>query len=272
MQTSEIMKEEEEEDVSPKVSLKKNGSFICVATPLFLYDKLPEEPLKLTILKLDGSSFDIEVARNGSVEDLKWTVIEAFSHCKISWLHVWGHFCLSYCGTKLLSDDDLIGTYGIKDGDEGLPETAALPTKAEVRSVDILPSPDPTLWDFTGEILVHMNSPNKKKRWENEEVKMLSFVRHVSVGYNPEKTQSEGEDHQFNEPRASTGFDDEEMKGEEEDNDQQDDSENEDINSEDENNGGGLGSCHYRSFHLFRGLFSYQKLANSERRVEEKTE
>ncbi|KAJ8534975.1 hypothetical protein K7X08_016703 [Anisodus acutangulus] len=199
---------EEEEDVIPKVSLKRNGSFICVAAP-FLYDKLPEEPLKLTILKLDGSSFDIEVARNGRVEDLKRAVVEAFSHCKISWLHVWGHFCLSYCGTKLLSDDDLIGTYGIKDGDE------------------------------------------------------LSFVRHVSVSYNSEKTRSEGEDHQFNEPRASTGFDDEELKVEEEDNNQQDDS---------ENDGGVLGSCQYRLFHLFRGLVSYQKLANSERRVEEKTE
>ncbi|KAF3644992.1 putative ATP synthase subunit b', chloroplastic-like [Capsicum annuum] len=114
LETSNIM---EQEDVSPKVSLKKNGSFICVAAP-FLYDKLPEEPLKLSILKLDGSSFDIEVPRNGSVEDLKQAVVEAFSHCKISWLHVWGHFCLSYCGKNLLSDDDLIGTYGIKDGDE----------------------------------------------------------------------------------------------------------------------------------------------------------
>lgn len=53
MQTLETM---EEDDVSPKVSLRRNGSFICVAAP-FLYDKLPEEPLKLTILKLDGSSF-----------------------------------------------------------------------------------------------------------------------------------------------------------------------------------------------------------------------
>ncbi|KAK4343712.1 hypothetical protein RND71_036806 [Anisodus tanguticus] len=33
---------------------------------------------------------------------------------------------------------------------EGLPETTALPTKVEVRSVYILPSPDPTFWDFTG--------------------------------------------------------------------------------------------------------------------------
>lgn len=114
MQTSNLM---DEEDASPKGSLTRNGSFICVAAP-FLYDKLPEEPLKLSILKLDGSSFDIEVPRNGSVEDLKRAVVENFSHCRISWLHVWSHFCLSYCGQKLLVDDDLIGTYGIKDGDE----------------------------------------------------------------------------------------------------------------------------------------------------------
>ncbi|KAM3270224.1 hypothetical protein P3S67_029581 [Capsicum chacoense] len=214
MQTSNIM---EQEDVSPKVSLKKNGSFICVAAP-FLYDKLPEEPLKLSILKLDGSSFDIEVPRNGSVEDLKQAVVEAFSHCKISWLHVWGHFCLSYCGKNLLSDDDLIGTYGIKDGDE------------------------------------------------------LSFVRHVSIGSNPKKTQSEREDHQFDEPRVSNDCDDKELKGEEEENDHQVDLENDEDNiSEDENNGV-LGNCQYKLFHLCKGLFSYQKLENSERRAEQKTE
>ncbi|KAK4729843.1 hypothetical protein R3W88_022831 [Solanum pinnatisectum] len=210
MQTSDIM---EDEDVSPNASLQRNGSFICVAAP-FLYDKLPEEPLKLYILKLDGSSFDIEVPRNGNVEDLKRAVVEAFSHCKISWLHVWGHFCLSYGGQRLLSDDDLIGTYGIKDGDE------------------------------------------------------LSFVRHVSVGYNPKMTQSKGEDHQFD-PKVSNDFDEEELKGEKEYNDHQDD---EDNNSEDENNGCGVGNCQYRLFHLFRGLFTYQKLEISERSAEQKTE
>lgn len=71
----------------------------------------------------------------------------------------------------------------------------------------------------------------------------------------------------------SNDFDDEELKGEEEDNDHQDDSENDEDNScEDENNGCGLGSCQHRLFHLFRGLFSYQKLEISERRVEQKTE
>ncbi|MCE3051352.1 hypothetical protein HAX54_049564 [Datura stramonium] len=150
--------------------------FICVAAP-FLYDKLPEEPLKLTILKLDGSSFDIEVLQSRSVEDLKRAVVEPSAVQDFM---------------KLLSDDDLIGTYGIKDGDE------------------------------------------------------LSFVRHVSVGYNPEKKQSEGEAHQFDESRVFKDFDDKELKGEEEDNDHQDESKNdEDGISEDENNGGILGSCQY---------------------------
>ncbi|XP_004244867.3 uncharacterized protein [Solanum lycopersicum] len=208
MQTSNIM---EDEDVSPNASLQRNGSFICVAAP-FLYDKLPEEPLKLSILKLDGSSFDIEVPRNGNVDDLKRAVVEAFSHCKISWLHVWGHFCLSYDGQKLLSDDDLIGTYGIKDGDK------------------------------------------------------LSFVRHVSVGHNPKMTQSEV-NHQFD-PKVSNDFDG--LKGEEEDNHH--DQDDEDNSSEDEYNGCGVSNCQYRLFHLFRGLFSYQKLEMSERRAEQKTE
>lgn len=67
-------------------------------------------------------------------------------------------------------------------------------------------------------------------------------------------------------------IDDEELKGEEEDNDHHDDSENdEDDSSEDENNRDVLGSCQYRLFHLFRGLWSYQKLDNSEKSVNQKT-
>lgn len=31
---------------------------------------------------------------------------------------MWGHFCLSYDGQKLLTDTDDIGSYGIKDGDK----------------------------------------------------------------------------------------------------------------------------------------------------------
>ncbi|KAK4375220.1 hypothetical protein RND71_005897 [Anisodus tanguticus] len=37
---------------------------------------------------------------------------------KVSWSHVWGHFCLSYDGRKLLTDSDSLGVYRIKDGDK----------------------------------------------------------------------------------------------------------------------------------------------------------
>ncbi|XP_060216058.1 uncharacterized protein LOC132643604 [Lycium barbarum] len=124
-----------EEDVSPRFSFQRNGSPLsCVVPPFLLkdsisrkslyYNKLPEEPLKLTVLKLDDSSFDIKVARNGTVAELKQAVESAFSHLpktepgNVSWSHVWGHFCLSYDGRKLLTDSDLLGTYRIKDGDK----------------------------------------------------------------------------------------------------------------------------------------------------------
>lgn len=58
----------DEEDVSPRFSFQKNGSSLsCIVPPFLLgdsmpknslyYNKLPEEPLKLAVLKLDGSSF-----------------------------------------------------------------------------------------------------------------------------------------------------------------------------------------------------------------------
>ncbi|CAN4099831.1 unnamed protein product [Withania somnifera] len=130
-----LVMERDEEDIFPRFSFQKNRpSLSCVVPPFSLsdsicrkslyYNKLPEEPLKLTVLKLDGSSFDIKVARNGTVVELKQAVESAFSHLtktgtgKVSWSHVWGYFCLSYNGRKLLTDSDLLGTYRIKDGDK----------------------------------------------------------------------------------------------------------------------------------------------------------
>ncbi|XP_010454860.1 PREDICTED: uncharacterized protein LOC104736555 [Camelina sativa] len=90
----------------------------------FSYDKLPTEPIRLSVLKLDGSSFDVYVMTSATVGDLKLTIETAFSHVpkkgpsKISWSHVWGHFCLCYGGQKLITDTDCIGSYGMKDGDE----------------------------------------------------------------------------------------------------------------------------------------------------------
>uniref|UniRef100_A0A5B7C3J6 SNRNP25 ubiquitin-like domain-containing protein n=1 Tax=Davidia involucrata TaxID=16924 RepID=A0A5B7C3J6_DAVIN len=90
----------------------------------FSYHKLPPQLLKLSVLKLDGSSFDVHIARSATVSELKIAVEEIFSlspredQGKISWSHVWGHFCLCYEGQKLVNDKAYIQTLGIKDGDQ----------------------------------------------------------------------------------------------------------------------------------------------------------
>ncbi|GMG98996.1 hypothetical protein Nepgr_000836 [Nepenthes gracilis] len=64
-----------------------------------------------------------EVQKTATVSQLKQAVEMTFSHMpmkgpgKISWRHVWGHFCLSYYGQKLVKDDEFLKDYGIKDGD-----------------------------------------------------------------------------------------------------------------------------------------------------------
>lgn len=82
------------------------------------YNMLPEEPLKLSILKLDGSSFDVQVSKSATVADLKMAVQAAFSHERVSWPHLWAHFCLSYEDQKLIVDTDYLNYFGIKDGDQ----------------------------------------------------------------------------------------------------------------------------------------------------------
>ncbi|KAA8541927.1 hypothetical protein F0562_023079 [Nyssa sinensis] len=64
------------------------------------------------------------LARNATVAELKIAVEDIFNlspregQCKISWSHVWGHFCLCYEGQKLVSDKFYIRNLGIKDGDQ----------------------------------------------------------------------------------------------------------------------------------------------------------
>ncbi|CAK7353728.1 unnamed protein product [Dovyalis caffra] len=103
----------------------RRSSFSNITNTLFhSYNKLPEEPLKLSVLKLDGTSFDIEAMKSATVGELRQAVEAVFSYMpqegpgKISWPHVWGHFCLCYDGQKLLMETDYIKNYGIKDGDQ----------------------------------------------------------------------------------------------------------------------------------------------------------
>ncbi|KAJ7978963.1 U11/U12 small nuclear ribonucleoprotein 25 kDa protein [Quillaja saponaria] len=88
------------------------------------YHKLPQPCLNLSVLKLDGSCFDVQVPRTAKVAELKEAVERVFSQLQnhreitVSWSHVWGHFCLCYNDQKLVDDKAYIGLYGIHDGDQ----------------------------------------------------------------------------------------------------------------------------------------------------------
>ncbi|XP_021738778.1 uncharacterized protein LOC110705225 [Chenopodium quinoa] len=111
-------------------SFCRNSSSVSTALSIvssrksFSYDKLSQAPIHLTIFKLDGSSFGIEVIKMATISDLKQAVESYFSNLptaetgKISWRHVWTQFCLSYRGQKLLIDSEYIRNYGVRDGDE----------------------------------------------------------------------------------------------------------------------------------------------------------
>ncbi|KAA3489359.1 Ubiquitin-like superfamily protein [Gossypium australe] len=90
-----------------------------------LYRKLPDQHLlNLSVLKLDGSLFDVNIGRNATVAELKVAIEELFTEMAgetqgcISWAHVWGHFCLAYEGQKLVNNKACIKNFGIKDGDQ----------------------------------------------------------------------------------------------------------------------------------------------------------
>ncbi|KAI4316337.1 hypothetical protein L6164_024325 [Bauhinia variegata] len=113
---------------TPRRSFALSFSPLVIIDGIFFrkssYNKLPSEPLRLSVLKLNGSSFDIEVAKTATIAELKDAVEVAFSHMpqkgpgKISWHHVWGQFCLCYDGQKLITESDHLRNYGIKDGDQ----------------------------------------------------------------------------------------------------------------------------------------------------------
>ncbi|KAK7859308.1 uncharacterized protein LOC112015267 [Quercus suber] len=130
-----ISEEEEEESLSSSSSSSEssngnitptsNDDVVANSSGLFVryhqYHKLPQPFfLKLSVLKLDASLFDVFVAKNATVAELKQAIEEVFASAadEISWCHVWGHFCLCYNGQKLINDKTCLQNYGIKDGDQ----------------------------------------------------------------------------------------------------------------------------------------------------------
>ncbi|RLM79949.1 uncharacterized protein C2845_PM12G05190 [Panicum miliaceum] len=90
----------------------------------FSYRRIPDPPLRLTVRKLDGSFFDVEIARSAAVWELKAAIEELFfalfddTDKAISWQHVWSHFCLCFKDEKLTDDKATLRAFGIRDGDK----------------------------------------------------------------------------------------------------------------------------------------------------------
>ncbi|KAK4367038.1 hypothetical protein RND71_014918 [Anisodus tanguticus] len=79
--------------------------------------------MRISILKLDGSSFDVTVMNSATVKDLKQAVRKRIDdteqskmgHRHISWRHVWSNFCLLFHNEKLLDDTAKLQDYGIRN-------------------------------------------------------------------------------------------------------------------------------------------------------------
>ncbi|KAL1199356.1 U11/U12 small nuclear ribonucleoprotein 25 kDa protein [Cardamine amara subsp. amara] len=89
------------------------------------YLKLPPQGrITISVVKLNGSLFDVEIAKDCSVAELKRAVEEVFTISpqeglgRISWSHVWGHFCLCYRDQRLVNDKTSIRNLGLNDGDQ----------------------------------------------------------------------------------------------------------------------------------------------------------
>ncbi|GBG89865.1 hypothetical protein CBR_g49713 [Chara braunii] len=100
------------QDVSKKPSLKEVETLIAMELG---------NAMRLTINRLDGTSFEVMVLDNATVGDLKMAIEKAFRdnktlssrQCRISWRYLWGHFCLSADGQRLLDDKAPLHRFGI---------------------------------------------------------------------------------------------------------------------------------------------------------------
>ncbi|KAL6982638.1 U11/U12 small nuclear ribonucleoprotein [Sarracenia purpurea var. burkii] len=82
--------------------------------------------MRISVLKLDDTSFDVAMMNSATVKNLKLAVKKKINemeqskmgHRQISWKHVWANFCLSYHNEKLLDDNTALEQYGIRNNSQ----------------------------------------------------------------------------------------------------------------------------------------------------------
>ncbi|OMO87316.1 U11/U12 small nuclear ribonucleoprotein 25 kDa protein-like protein [Corchorus capsularis] len=82
--------------------------------------------MRISILKLDGTSFDVAVMNSATVKDLKLAIKKKVTeleqskmgHRHISWRHVWSNFCLAHHNEKLLDDQAALQDFGVRNNSQ----------------------------------------------------------------------------------------------------------------------------------------------------------
>ncbi|XP_059637727.1 U11/U12 small nuclear ribonucleoprotein 25 kDa protein [Cornus florida] len=82
--------------------------------------------MRISVLKLDRTSFDVVVMNSATLKDLKLAIRKKVNdmeqskmgHRQISWKHVWANFCLSYHNEKLLDDNSSLQDHGIRNNSQ----------------------------------------------------------------------------------------------------------------------------------------------------------
>ncbi|KAK7264142.1 hypothetical protein RJT34_31746 [Clitoria ternatea] len=82
--------------------------------------------MRISVLKLDGNSFEVTVMNSATAKDLKLAIKKkvddmeqsSMGHRHISWRHVWANYCLSYHNNKLLNDNDALQNFGIRNNSQ----------------------------------------------------------------------------------------------------------------------------------------------------------
>ncbi|XP_061342162.1 U11/U12 small nuclear ribonucleoprotein 25 kDa protein [Gastrolobium bilobum] len=82
--------------------------------------------MRISVLKLDGDSFDVIVMNSATLKDLKLAIKKkvndmeqsSMGHRHISWRHVWANYCLSFNNNKLLVDDAALQNFGLRNNSQ----------------------------------------------------------------------------------------------------------------------------------------------------------
>ncbi|RDX98426.1 U11/U12 small nuclear ribonucleoprotein 25 kDa protein [Mucuna pruriens] len=82
--------------------------------------------MRISILKLDGTTLDVTVMNSATVKDLKLAIKKkvndmeqsSMGHRHISWKHVWTNYCLSCHNNKLLNDNEALQNFGVRNNSQ----------------------------------------------------------------------------------------------------------------------------------------------------------